>query len=187
MASSVNDFDYIIVGGGLSGCVVAARLHQAHPSLSIALLEAGPDKSYDPVILSPVLYPTLHGTPLQYSYQSIPQPQIGGRRIPNYGGRLRESSSAISQGSLYSEEKLIGLKFQGAVPSIMVPGHAAMLLISINGARRLGTLVGRTRAYFPISKNPSTGMMNRVTLSSMVSRAPYTLPPAVETTLFVSQ
>ena len=56
--------DYIIVGGGLSGCVVAARLHQAHPSLSIALLEAGPDDSYNPAVLSPMLYPTLHGTPL---------------------------------------------------------------------------------------------------------------------------
>ena len=83
------EFDYIIVGGGLSGCVVAARLHQAHPSLSVALLEAGPDESHNPVVLSPVLYPTLHGTPLQYSYQSTPQPQIDGRRVPNCGGRLR--------------------------------------------------------------------------------------------------
>ena len=85
------EFDYIIVGGGLSGCVVAARLHQAHPSLSVALLEAGPDESYNPAVLSPVLYPTLHGTPLQYSHQSTPQPQIDGRSIPNWGGRLRES------------------------------------------------------------------------------------------------
>ena len=84
------DFDYIIVGGGLSGCVVASRLLQAHPSLSIALLEAGPDESRNPAVLSPVLYPTLHGTPLQYSYESTTQPQIGGRKIPNWGGRLRK-------------------------------------------------------------------------------------------------
>ena len=87
--ASEKHFDYIIVGGGLSGCVVAARLHQAHSSLAIALLEAGPDESYNPAVLSPVLYPTLHSTPLQYSYQSTPQPQIDGRKIPNWGGRLR--------------------------------------------------------------------------------------------------
>ena len=83
-------FDYIIVGGGLSGCVVASRLLQARPYLSVALLEAGPDESHNLAILSPVLYPTLHGTPLQYHYESTPQPQIEGRKIPNWGGRLRE-------------------------------------------------------------------------------------------------
>lgn len=88
MASPKN-FDYIVVGGGLSGCVVAARLHEALPSLSIALLEAGPNESHNPTVLSPVLYPTLHGTPLQYSYQSTSQPQLDGRNIPNWGGRLR--------------------------------------------------------------------------------------------------
>ena len=87
--TSEKHFDYIIVGGGLSGCVVASRLHQARPDLSIALLEAGPDESHNPAVLSPVLYPTLHGTPLQYSYESTPQPQIEGRKIPNWGGRLR--------------------------------------------------------------------------------------------------
>lgn len=87
--ASQEHFDYIIVGGGLSGCVVAARLHEAHPSLSIALLEAGPDESYNPAVLSPVLYHTLHGTSLQYSYQSTPQPQLEGRKIHHWGGRLR--------------------------------------------------------------------------------------------------
>ena len=92
--ASKHQFDYIIVGGGLSGCVVAARLHEVHPSLSIALLEAGPNESYNPTVLSPVLYPTLHGTPLQYSYESTPQPQIENRKIPNWGGRLRKFSES---------------------------------------------------------------------------------------------
>lgn len=186
MASSGNNFDYIIVGGGLSGCVVAARLHQTHPSLSIALLEAGPDKSHDPVILSPILYPTLHGTPLQYSYQSTSQPQIEGRSVPNWGGRLRESLLSISQDAFHSEKRLIGFQSLAVVLSIMVLGHAAMLLISINGVKKLETLVGRTLVYFPISRNLSTGMTRRVTLPSMVSPAPYTLHPAVETTPFAS-
>ena len=88
--ASEKHFDYIIVGGGLSGCVVASRLLQARPYLSVALLEAGPDESHNPAVLSPVLYPTLHGTSLQYSYESTPQPQLDGRKIPNWGGRLRK-------------------------------------------------------------------------------------------------
>lgn len=106
--ASENRFDYIIVGGGLSGCVIAARLQQAHPSLSIALLEAGPDDSHNPAVLSPVLYPTLHGTPLQYSYESAPQPQIGGRKIPNWGGRLRESLLHTFKIIVTTEAKAIG-------------------------------------------------------------------------------
>jgi choline dehydrogenase-like flavoprotein len=88
--SSSETYDYIIVGGGLSGVVVAARLHEAHPNLSIALLEAGPDESHNPTVLSPVLYPTLHGTPLQYGYKTTKQSQLNGREIPLWGGRLCE-------------------------------------------------------------------------------------------------
>lgn len=83
-------YDYIIVGGGLAGCVVAARLHQAHPTLSIALIEAGPDDSHNRAVLSPVLYPTLHGTPLHYNYVSTPQSALDGRQVPNAGGRICE-------------------------------------------------------------------------------------------------
>ena len=85
---TVQTYDYIVVGGGLSGCVVASRLREAHPSLSIALIEAGPDDSHNPAVLSPVLYPTLHGTPLHYSYESTPQSTLRGRQIPIAGGRI---------------------------------------------------------------------------------------------------
>lgn len=89
--ASQEHFDYIIVGGGLSGCVIAARLQQGRPSLSIALIEAGPDESRNPAVISPVLAPTLHGTPLQYSYQSVLQSEIYNRQISNWGGRLCQS------------------------------------------------------------------------------------------------
>ena len=88
--ASDKEFDYIVVGGGLSGCVLASRLQDANPSWSVALLEAGPDESHNPTVLSPVLYPMLHETPLQYRYESTSQSQILNRKIPNWGGRLRK-------------------------------------------------------------------------------------------------
>ena len=41
-------FDYIVVGGGIGGTVVASRLLERDPSLSILLIEAGPDFSETP-------------------------------------------------------------------------------------------------------------------------------------------
>lgn len=103
--ASEKHFDYIIVGGGQAGCVLAARLRQAHPSLLVALIEAGPDESHHHYVQSPALYPMLHSTPLQYSYQSTPQPQLEGRQIPNWGGRLRQLFQKHASDSLTAPSK----------------------------------------------------------------------------------
>lgn len=57
-ASSAPDlretYDYILVGDGTSGLVVASRLTE-NPSISILILEAGPNKLENPRITTPIL------------------------------------------------------------------------------------------------------------------------------------
>lgn len=48
--TTIEEFDYVVAGGGTAGCVVAARLSE-DPSVSVCLLEAGPSDVDDPAIL----------------------------------------------------------------------------------------------------------------------------------------
>jgi choline dehydrogenase-like flavoprotein len=66
------EYDFIIVGGGTSGLVVAARLTE-DPNISVLVLEAGEDHSSDPRITTPALWPSLLGTEVDWAYLSEPQ------------------------------------------------------------------------------------------------------------------
>lgn len=66
-------FDFVIVGGGTAGLVVAARLSE-NPKVQVGVLEAGPAHLGDPMILTPALYPKLLGNPeYDWIHRSVPQ------------------------------------------------------------------------------------------------------------------
>ena len=94
--NTATQYDYIIVGGGTAGCVVASRLHEALPHLSIALIEAGEDASSDPRVKDPKRAQEMHDTELQWKYTSTPQAHLDGRILPNWGGKLLSGSSAAN-------------------------------------------------------------------------------------------
>ena len=92
-------FDYVVAGGGLTGCVVASRLCQAHPDLSIAILEAGPDEHNNPLVKNPLGAAALHATPLEWKYKTTPQVHLNHRAMNNWGGKLLSGSSAVKYGA----------------------------------------------------------------------------------------
>jgi choline dehydrogenase-like flavoprotein len=85
-AGDVNSYDYVIVGGGTAGCVVASRLAQYLPQTRILLVEAGPSDYMDDRILNLREWVNLLGTELDYDYETVEQPMgmfhcFGERRV----------------------------------------------------------------------------------------------------------
>jgi choline dehydrogenase len=88
------DYDYIVVGAGSAGAVVANRL-SADPRHKVLLLEAGPAGS--PWSIVPVGYARMIANPaVNWLYTAEPEANTGGRRIPVPRGRLLGGSSSLN-------------------------------------------------------------------------------------------
>lgn len=97
--SDEEEFDYIIVGAGSAGCVLANRL-SADWGNRVLLLEAGPKDTY-PWIHIPVGYfKTMHNPRTDWCLETEPVPGLGGRKIAWPRGRVLGGSSSIN-GMLY--------------------------------------------------------------------------------------
>ena len=80
MGGSETEFDYVVVGAGSSGCVLANRL-SADGSTRVAVIEAGPrDSSF--WIHLPIGYGrTMWDPVVNWKFQTEPEPNMGGRQI----------------------------------------------------------------------------------------------------------
>lgn len=87
-------YDYVIVGGGSAGCVLAARLSE-DPSVSVCLVEAG-SRDTDENIHLPVGFTSLFRTRLDWDYDSHVEPHLGGRRVYLPRGRVLGGCSSLN-------------------------------------------------------------------------------------------
>ena len=89
------NYDYIIVGAGSAGCVLANRL-SANGRHTVLLLEAGPRDS-NPWIHVPIGYGKLFAEPtVNWMYQSEPEPELNARRVFTPRGKVLGGSSSIN-------------------------------------------------------------------------------------------
>ena len=95
MTDSAPGFDYIIVGGGSAGCVLAARL-SARSDCRVLLLEAGgPDDHF--LLRMPLGFlRALFRPELSWGYFSEPEPHLGGRRLWLPRGKVLGGSGSIN-------------------------------------------------------------------------------------------
>ena len=87
--------DFLILGGGLAGCVLASRMKEYDPSLSVTVVETGPNEHDHPLITEPMGTMQLHNSPFEYNLKTVPQTHYDGREVFNAGGKLLSGSSSV--------------------------------------------------------------------------------------------
>jgi choline dehydrogenase-like flavoprotein len=88
-------YDYIIVGGGTSGLVVANRLSEDY-NVSVAVIEAGGVELYNPNITDTSKYGNAFGTAVDWQYESVPQTYAGNASQVLRAGKALGGTSNIN-------------------------------------------------------------------------------------------
>lgn len=89
------EYDYIIVGAGSAGCVLANRLSE-DPNNQILLLEAGPENSALSLKMPAAMLSNLNSTQHNWAFQGAPEPELNGRSLQHDRGKTLGGSSSIN-------------------------------------------------------------------------------------------
>ena len=76
----MKSFDYLIIGAGSAGCVLANRLSK-NKNLSIAIFESGSSSDNWKVNMPSALLYTMHDSKMNWKYYSEPEPYLNNRKI----------------------------------------------------------------------------------------------------------
>jgi choline dehydrogenase len=90
-----NEYDYVVVGAGTAGCIIAARLSE-DPGVRVLLVEAGGTDRW-PIITMPGALPFVYQSKhIQWGHQSGPEPHLNGKMIDEKAGKVIGGSSSIN-------------------------------------------------------------------------------------------
>lgn len=87
------EYDFIVVGTGAGGSVMANRLTE-NPDVSVLALEAGGGEVPE-IVHNAADWPKIWGTPYDWSYKSTPQAALNGRQTDEHRGKLLGGSSDL--------------------------------------------------------------------------------------------
>ncbi|HET7341957.1 MAG TPA: GMC family oxidoreductase N-terminal domain-containing protein, partial [Methylomirabilota bacterium] len=87
-------FDYVVVGAGAAGCVLASRLTE-RADTRVLLLEAGGSDRRSEVRI-PAAFTKLFKTACDWNYETVPQPALAGRRLYWPRGRMLGGSTSLN-------------------------------------------------------------------------------------------
>src|SRR5262250_2493373 len=88
-------FDYVIVGAGTAGCVLAARLSEDRSS-SVCLIEAGGEDRHPFIHIPAAVGAAIARPHLNWRFMTAPQPNLHNRRIPIPRGHVVGGSGSIN-------------------------------------------------------------------------------------------
>ena len=89
------EFDYIIVGAGSAGCVLANRL-SSDTKKRVLLLEAGPEDKALSLKIPAACLSNLNSTKHNWAFQGEPEPELNGRQVQHDRGKVLGGSSSIN-------------------------------------------------------------------------------------------
>ncbi|KAF8306903.1 alcohol oxidase [Clavulina sp. PMI_390] len=89
------EFDYIVIGAGAAGCVLANRLSE-NPKVRVLLVEAGGNNEKELLSKVPAAWPQLMHTPNDWAYKTTPQKELNGRELEWARGKLLGGSTSIN-------------------------------------------------------------------------------------------
>ncbi|KAI1132601.1 alcohol oxidase-like protein [Nemania abortiva] len=98
LPENIQEVDIVIAGGGTAGCVVASRIADADPKLSILVIESGPDNRNEPTVVNPVLWAANYvpSSPRVFIHKAGKEQQLADRECAVAVGNTLGGSSSVN-------------------------------------------------------------------------------------------